>query len=200
MAKDAEFKIGDSSFKASLNKVDRNKVYGWVESKYLDKNGDPCIWATLLPDGKTLVATGGTALKTLTPEGEEVSKSELVAIHPDGSKAELQKSIYEDPVVLNSKYDIDDLLRMEIKSVYQLSISEGADVALESLKNNKVLYLKFNYRTDYEADDAFLIAQGENIFILTGILQDFQYSMPDKPAVVETEEVDSSSEIDFNMF
>jgi hypothetical protein len=45
-----------------------------------------------------------------------------------------------------------------------------------------------------------LIAQGEHIFILTGILQEFQFALPDKPAVVEAEETDSSADIDFNMF
>ncbi len=200
MAKDAEFKIGGTSFKAALSKVDRDKVYGWSEEKYLDPQGEPCIWATLLNDGKTLVASGGTAQKTLNAEGDEISKSDLVALLPDGSKAELQKSIYEQPVELNGDYGIDDLLRLEVKSVYQLSITEGAQEIQSALKKDPVLYFKFNYRTDYEADDAFLIAQGEHIFILTGILQEFQYALPDKPAVVEAEETDSSADIDFNMF
>jgi hypothetical protein len=118
MAKDAEFKIGGASFKAALSKVDRDKVYGWTEAKYLDPQGDPCIWATLLNDGKTLVASGGTAQKTLNAEGVEISKSDLIALLPDGSKAELQKSIYEQPVELNADYGIDALQEMMIEQIY----------------------------------------------------------------------------------
>jgi hypothetical protein len=200
MAKDAEFKIDGLSFKANLTKVDRDKVYGWVETQHLDSKGNLCTWATILTDGKTMVATGGTALKVLNTIGDEVSKSELVAKRIDGTDAELQKSIYEQPSELNTSYSIDDLLRLEVKSVYQLVVSEGTEVIRDALKRHEVLYLKFNYRTDYEADDAFLISQGEHFFILTGILQDFQYALPDKPAAVEIEETESSSEIDFNLF
>ncbi|MBM3456080.1 MAG: hypothetical protein FJX80_13205 [Bacteroidetes bacterium] len=79
MAKEASFEIGGKSFSAALTKVDREKVYGWVEERHFDGKGNPLSWATLLMDGKTLISTGGTALKTLGPDGEEVSKSETNA-------------------------------------------------------------------------------------------------------------------------
>jgi len=80
MAKEASFLVGGKSVFAELTKVDRDKVYGWVQERFLDCQGSLLTWATLLLDGKTLVGTGGTALKTLGPDGAEVSKSTLLVI------------------------------------------------------------------------------------------------------------------------
>jgi len=200
MAKEASFQIDGTSFSAALTKVDREKVYGWVEERHYDGKGNPLSWATLLLDGKTLIGTGGTALKTLGPDGEEVSKSALSAILPDGSPAELQKSVYDEPVELDASRTVDDLMRLEVKAVYQLSVSDGLDAVKAALAKHSVLYFKFNYRADYEADDAFVIGQGDHVFIITGILQEFEFAYPEKPAVVESAEEESDSSLDFNMF
>jgi hypothetical protein len=200
MAKEASFQIDGTSFSAALTKVDREKVYGWVEERHYDGKGNPLSWATLLLDGKTLIGTGGTALKTLGPDGEEVSKSALSAILPDGSPAELQKSVYDEPVELDASRTVDDLMRLEVKAVYQLSVSDGLDAVKAVLAKHSVLYFKFNYRADYETDDAFVIGQGDHVFIITGILQEFEFAYPEKPAVVESAEEESDSSLDFNMF
>ena len=200
MGKEASFKVNGQSFTAALTKVDRDKVYGWEEERYLDSQGSPLTWATLLLDGKTLVGAGGTALKTLGPDGEEVSKSTLEAIQSDGSPAEIQKSVYDGPVDLSTDCSIEDLMRLEVKAVYQLSVSEGVTDLRSALEKHPVLYFKFNYRADYEADDAFIIGQGEHVFIITGVLQEFEYALPEKPAVVDAAEEESDSSLDFNMF
>lgn len=200
MAKEASFQVNGKSFTAALTKVDRDKVYGWVEERYFDSNGNPLSWATLLVDGKTLIGTGGTALKTLGPDGEEVSKSTLQAIQPDGSPAEIQKSVYDGPVDLSTDCSIEDLMRLEVKAVYQLAISEGMDGLRSALEKHPVLYFKFNYRADYEADDAFVIGQGGHVFIITGVLQEFEYALPEKPAVVDAADDESDGSLDFNMF
>lgn len=200
MAKEASFQILGSVFSAELTKVDRDKVYGWVEESYHDKIGNRLSWATLLSDGKTLVGTGGTALKTLGPDGEEVSKSSLKAILPDGSDAQIQKSVYEELVQLDLNHSIEDLMRLEVKAVYQLNISSGFDTVQAALNKNPVLYFKFNYRADYQADDAFIIGQDKYIFIITGVLQEFEYAFPQKPAIIEFADDDSENSFDFNMF
>jgi len=200
MAKEASFQISGKTFSATLTKLDRDKLYGWVEERYQDRKGNPLSWATLLLDGKTLIAAGGTALKTIGPDGGEVSKSTLKAIMPDGSDALIQKSVYDEPVQLDESHSIEDLMRLEVKSLYQLSVTDGLDTVKAVLSNSPVLYFKFNYRADYEADDAFIIRQGDHIFIITGMLQEFEYALPEKPAVVDVDEEESDSSIDFNMF
>jgi len=200
MAKEASFQISGKTFSATLTKLDRDKLYGWVEERYQDRKGNPLSWATLLLDGKTLIAAGGTALKTIGPDGGEVSKSTLKAIMPDGSDALIQKSVYDEPVQLDESHSIEDLMRLEVKSLYQLSVTDGLDTVKAVLNNSPVLYFKFNYRADYEADDAFIIRQSDHIFIITGMLQEFEYALPEKPAVVDVDEEESDSSIDFNMF
>ena len=65
MAKNITFRMGNLSFAAGLNKVDRDKVYGYVEEVVLDNQGKPCSTGSLLDDGQTLVLSGATALKTV---------------------------------------------------------------------------------------------------------------------------------------
>ena len=91
-------------------------------------------------------------------------------------------------------------MRLEVKAVYQLSVSEGVTDLRSALEKHPVLYFKFNYRADYEADDAFIIGQGEHVFIITGVLQEFEYALPEKPAFVDAAEEESDSSLDFNMF
>jgi hypothetical protein len=88
---------------------------------------------------------------------------------------------------------------MEVKSVYQLDVLDNRDLLKKWLVEFKVLYLPFNYRTDYESDDAFLLNQGELFFIITGTIKEFQYSSLQATPELESD-AEESDEIDFNMF
>ena len=123
MAKEAIFKFQDNVVKTSLTKVDRNKVYGWSEEIYTDKSGNICTWATLLNDGVTLISTGGSALKTFNNIGKEISKSDLVAVLDDGTSATLINSVFDVETILSNEKTIEDLMSMEVKSVYQLEVT-----------------------------------------------------------------------------
>jgi hypothetical protein len=199
MSKEAIFKFEENVVKTSLIKVDRNKVYGWSEEIYTDKSGNICTWATLLSDGETLIGTGGTALKTFDNIGKEISKSDLIAVLDDGSAATLINSVFDVETVLSNEKSIEDLMNLEVKSVYQLEVIENKDVLKNWLTKYKVLYLTFNYRTDYEGDDAFILNQGDLFFIITGNIKDFRYVSLQTPQNIEVE-TDESEEIDFNMF
>ena len=45
---------------------------------------------------------------------------------------------------------------MAVKTVYQLNIEENKEALLGELNEGKIYYFVFNYREDYEGDDAFL--------------------------------------------
>ena len=199
MAKEAIFKFQDNVVKTSLIKVDRNKVYGWSEEIYTDKSGNICTWATLLNDGVTLISTGGSALKTFNTIGKEISKSDLVAVLDDGTSATLINSIFDLETILSNEKTIEDLMSMEVKSVYQLEVTENKDLLKNWLTEFKVLYLTFNYRTDYEGDDAFILNQGDLFFIITGNIKDFKYVSLQTAQCLDVE-TDESEELDFNMF
>jgi hypothetical protein len=90
-------------------------------------------------------------------------------------------------------------MSMEVKSVYQLEVTENKDLLKNWLTEFKVLYLTFNYRTDYEGDDAFILNQGDLFFIITGNIKDFKYVSLQTAQNLEVE-TDESEELDFNMF
>jgi len=199
MPKEAILNFQGNLVKTNLTKVDRNKVYGWSEDVYTDKFGNLCTWATLLNDGVTLVSSGGTALKTFNNFGKEVSKSDLVAVFNDGELANLISSVFDAETTLSNEKTLEDLMNMEVKSVYQLDVLDNRDLLKKWLVEFKVLYLPFNYRTDYESDDAFLLNQGELFFIITGTIKEFQYSSLQATPELESD-AEESDEIDFNMF
>ena len=174
MAKAIQFIAGKLKFAAALTKIDRDKVYGFIEVKVNDDKGNPCIIGSLLEDGKTLVLNGASALKTVDADFKELDKKALKVVYQDGKEAVLVPSIFEGEVNL-TEATLDDLFNLEITSVYQLEFEDAAQKQSVSdyLVDGKVVRFVFNYRADYEGADAVLIANGEGIFALTGRIIDF---------------------------
>jgi hypothetical protein len=201
MARLVKFFIEKESFEAAINKLDREKVYGWTEMLATDANGNACQTASLLNDGRTMVATGGIAQKTVDSQNLEVDKSTLIAKLPDLSNAVLQPSIYDQPVTF-SIASIEDLLDLDVTSVYELAFDSEEEKSKLKLKFSKdtVYTFLFNYRTDYEAADAFIIYNGSEFFILTGNKNQFKFLTNEivEPIVVEENDL-SEEELDFGM-
>ncbi len=176
MAKAIQFVAGKLKFAAALNKIDRDKVYGFIEVKVNDDKGNPCVMGSLLDDGRTLVLNGATALKTVDASFNELDKKELKVIYQDGKDAVLVPSSYEGEVNL-SQTSLDDLFNLEITSVYQLDFEDASqkNSVSDYLADGKVARFVFNYRADYEGADAILIANADGIFALTGRIIDFPY-------------------------
>ncbi len=200
MAREPKFIFGEQTFSGALTKVDRDKVYGWTETKYIDPNGNPCTFVNILEDGKTMIGSGGIAYKTIDDSSNEVEKSSLVAKNLDGSEAILKPSVFDIDNVLSNDKNIEDYLSMDVKGVYQISITDGHEDLLKILSTYKVLYFPFNYRAGYESDDAFLISQGNIVFVVTGKITNFTFATLDVPAALVEENEDNNDEFDFNMF
>lgn len=200
MAREPQFVFKDQTFTAALVKLERNKVYGWTETKYTDAEGRPCSFITMLDDGRTMLGTGGLALKSIDAHGNEIDKSTLVARYEDGSEATLFPSVFDGETVLDNTKTIQDYLDMDVKAVYQLKFAESSAALLALLQEYKVLYFTFNYRASYDADDSFLVAQGESIFAVIGKLTAFCYSTLELPTVLEDDNDDVGDDLDFNMF
>jgi len=201
MAKNIHFKFGDQSWDSGITKVDRDKVYGWVEEVALDDKGNVCAVASLLDDGSTLILTGTTALKTLTLAGAEISKKDLIAFNEAGEPAELIPSVFDREIEL-SPATMDDFFDLEVKSVYQLSF-EDENVKMNMVKElagGKLMKFTFNYRNDYSCDEAMLLTAQNEIFILTGTLASFTYL---SNGIIQLEEEDAETgeeeELDFGL-
>lgn len=203
MAKAIQFIAGELKFAASLTKIDRDKVYGFIDVKVSDDHGDQCVMGSLLEDGRTLVLNGATAIKTIDSSSNELDKTELKVVYQDGKDAVLVPSSYEGAVNL-IETTFDDLFNLEITSVYQLDFEDLAlkTIVNDFLANGKVFRFVFNYRADYEGADAILISNPSGIFVLTGRIIDFSYLENKLTEISENlveETVVEEEEIDFGM-
>lgn len=202
MAKNLSFSINKKTYSAAPVKVDRDKVYGFVEQQVLDKNGNLCTTGNLLDDGKTLILAGATALKTVTGDNIEVNKKSLKTVYMDGTDAVLVPSSYDTTIVLQ-KASLNDLFNLEVSTVYQLTWEEmdAKKAMLKELEDASVYRFIFNYRADYEGADALVIGAQNEVFIITGRMLEFEFLQNKTLAPVVAEEVatEEEEEIDFGM-
>jgi hypothetical protein len=200
MARKAEFSINGHSVKAELKKIDRKKIYGWSTIDVFDEKGSKCKLAGLA-DGQFVMPSGSTALVSLNANGEAVSKSTLVGVDRDGKKVEKVPSIYDEKVMLREA-TVDEYLSMAVKSVYQLQIDENIEALLNELNDGKIYYFVFNYRADYEGDDAFLISNGTDAFAITGMSSDLEFiGLEDnEQELVPEDTTEVEDDMDFAMF
>ena len=202
MAKAIQFNAGKLTFAASLTKVDRDKVYGYIEDKVNDNKGNPCTMGSLLDDGKTIVLVGATANKTVDASFNELDKKKLKVVYQDDKDAVLVPSSYDGEVLLTLT-SLDDLFNLEVTIVYQLDFEDALQKKSVSdfLASGKVARFIFNYRADYEGADAILIANANGIFALTGRIIDFPFLKNELEPISETliEQPIELEEMDFGM-
>ena len=200
MARKAEFSINGQIVMAELKKVDRKKIYGWSTIDVFDEKGSKCKLAGLA-EGQFVMPSGSTALVSLNLKGEAVSKSSLVGVDSAGKKVEKVPSIYDQKVMLREA-TLDEYLAMAVKSVYQLQIDENKEDLINQLNDGKIYYFVFNYRADYEGDDAFLISNGTDMFAITGMKSDLEFiGLEDNEQELVPEEAEAvEDDMDFAMF
>lgn len=176
MSKSITFHIGDETFVAGITKVDRNKVYGYVEEVVKDKDGRACHSGYLLDDGHTIILPGATSLKTVNDANVELVKSSLKTVYTDGTDALLVPSSFEKEIHLESG-TLDDLFSLEVNTVYQLQLQDIVmrNVMQKLFDEHMIFRFVFNYRADYEGADAILIHRQNDFFVLTGRMLSFDY-------------------------
>ena len=200
MARQAEFIINGSSVMAELKKVNRKKIYGWSTVEVFDENGSKCKLASI-SDGVHVLPSGSSSLLKFNDKGESVSTSDLVGFNHKGEKVEKVPSIYDGKVELKES-TIDDYLSLAVKTVYQLNMEDNTTI-LSELKDVKVFSFVFNYRADYEGDEAFLISNGETAFAVIGKVTDLEFIglNDNETELVELEDnAQEEEELDFAMF
>lgn len=201
MARKAEFLLNGRTFMVELKKVDRKNIYGWSSIEAYDENGSKCDLAGLA-EGKHIMPSGSISLATLNSSGEAINKSELIGIDLAGNKVSLVPSIYDGKVMLREA-TIDEYLATAVKSVYQLQIDEDKEVLLEALSSDKIYYFIFNYSADFEGDDAFLLSNENEIFVIVGKSADLEFiglEENEQELMPEETQDEVEDELDFAMF
>lgn len=200
MGRKVSFKIQGDLLESEIVKVDRTKIYGSSEKIVLDTNKEECVLSDLY-EGSIILPKGSVGQVLIDDSGNSVSRSELIGFNLQGEKVEKVPSIFS---IENNckKVEIDDFISSSINSIYQLNIDE---TQIESWKkyflNDEVYLFEFNYREDYEGDDAFLISNEEGFFISVGKKNEFEFLELSNVSVEDTDEdIEIEDDLDFSMF
>lgn len=200
MGRKVSFKIEGSLLESEIVKVDRTKLYGTSEKIVYNTNKEECVLSDLY-EGSIILPKGSVGQVLIDENGNSVSRSELIGFNLQGEKVEKVPSIFS---IENNckKVEIDDFISSSIKSIYQLVLDKDQ---IESWKkyftNDEVYLFEFNYREDYEGDDAFLISNEEGFFISVGKRNEFDFLELSNVSVEDTDEdIEIENDLDFSMF
>jgi len=199
MARKVKFNINDTLLESGIVKVDRSKLYGSSKKVVRDIKGNECVLSNLY-NGDRILPKGSISQVLLDNEGMFVSRSDLVGFNLNNEKVEKVSSIFS---IDNQckKVDLDEFLSVNVKSIYQLAIEEGDQEKWNILfANDEIYHFLFNYREDYEGDDAYLISNGKDLFITVGKKNDFEFLEQSNIVIDDEEEEEIDDELDFSMF
>tara|TARA_B100000427_G_scaffold323318_1_gene326560 strand:- start:1161 stop:1763 length:603 start_codon:yes stop_codon:yes gene_type:complete len=200
MGRKAKFKIGNDVLESEFFKVDRSKIYGFSKKHIMDTKKNECQLSDLY-EGTHILPRGSIAQVLIDKNGNSVSRSELVGFNSKNERVEKVSSIFS---IENQckEVSIDNFLSFSIKSVYQLNIEAPSlsDWGKYFSKQNIYKFI-FNYREDYEGDDAFLLSNEQGYFIAVGNETKYDYLQLENVEVddiKEDQEIDD--DLDFSMF
>lgn len=200
MGRKVSFKIEGNLLESEIVKVDRTKLYGTSEKIVYDTNKEECVLSDLY-EGSIILPKGSVGQVLIDEDGNSVSRSELIGFNLQGEKVEKVPSIFS---IENNckKVEIDEFISSSIKSIYQLVIDEDQiETWKKYFTNNEVYLFEFNYREDYEGDDAFLISNEDGFFISVGKSNEFEFLELSNVSVEDTDEdIEIEDDLDFSMF
>lgn len=192
----------DTPLALGLEKVDRRKLYGFVEEVVLDEDGTPCELATLAGDGRTVIPKGGTGLVYLDHEGRWIDRDDMTAVTPEGEAVEPTPSSFDAPIPLEARATPDDVLACDVRLVYQLHASGPLPDALaEALAERAIFTFSFAYRASLTPDTAFLLEGAHGgLFMLACAPLDVQFirhtpRVPPEPS----DDEDEGALLDFDL-
>ena len=200
MAKPLILKLSGVEYPLAPTKLERRKLYGWTEMRATTPDGDVCNSVGLASNGQIIIPKGAIKLGILKEDGSWLDKSELVAVHFDGTPAEFVPSSFDSELILEKKVSIEDFLNYTITSVYQLE-GEAASNFISAI-GSEIYTFKFNYRGDYEASDAFLLCTEKSPYIFVGTKAQFDFIGLEEQSVIDEpdDEVQiDEDELDFSM-
>lgn len=201
MARALVLSLDGEEFSVSLKKIDRDQLYGSVEIEAFDEKGNPASLLVLAADGKTLLDKGGTALATVDEKGNSVERNTLKSVNMEGKELKTVESSFAAPNKLE-KAEIEEYLSQVVKSVYILDPYEDGDIKflLDHLSTGNVYSFPFSYRGGTEYDNAFIIGNKTDAFMIIGKEARFQFAKLNQVArldSVEDQEI-SGDDIDFD--
>ena len=197
-----EYRGGQVSL--GLQKVDRTKLYGYVDTEVVDEAGRACELGTLLGDGHSVVGKGGTGLAYLSPDGLWRKKADLRPVDREGNPIPTVKSTFDTVVPLTDAATIEDYLSHNVYLIYLLTPerAEGMpaqpiDDLIDELRGGTIYRFPFSYRGGVSATVGFLLAGGDgNLFLCVGVPTSIEYVGLKATAAVVSDPGDDAVEDD----
>ncbi len=194
--------LDGEDFAVQLKKIDREDLYGSVAIEAFDEKGNPAQLLVLASDGKTLLDKGGTALATVDQKGNSVERNTLKPVNAEGEPIEPVEASFGKSNKLKIA-DIDDYLSQVVKSIYVLDPVEDGDIRflLDHLASGLIYSFPFSYRGGTEYDNAFVIGNKDDAFMIIGKEARFKFAKLNQAARLDSleEEEVSGDDIDFDL-
>jgi hypothetical protein len=149
------------SVEATLEKIDRARLYGYIETEIQDEANKRCELATLLGDGHSIVGKGGSAIAYLSAGGLWRTRAQLKPIDLNGQPITPVKSSFDAPITLGDTATIDEFLSHNVHLIYQIVPSTDSPELMAELQKGTIFRLPFSYRGGVEASPAFLLNGGD---------------------------------------
>jgi hypothetical protein len=199
MAKTINVALNGEKAIFSFRPIDRSALYGRRRRVAFDTEGNECSKASLLSDGSLLLQSGMTAQGYFLKDGTWVPQSDLSAISLDGKPLELHSSTVGVEVEL-SEVSPQEALSISFSNTYLLEAEEFSSKLKEALDSGKIFSFPFNVRDDYNVETGILIGNESGYFALIGNKVEYEECTLSNLASVSEESVDSSDDLDFEMF
>ncbi len=202
MARPLVVRLGDAEIPLHLEKVDRSRLYGWIDVEALDDKGRRCEIAVLGDDGRTVIPRGGRAIAYLAPDGGWCDKSALKPVDPEGKPITPVASSFSAPVPLGRKASIDEYLSHDIRLVYLVRAESDPAALCAALADGSILAFPYSFRGGHEPDAGFLLqGQDGNLFLAVGRPTAIQFVGLQEVAFAEEggDEEEEGDAMDFGM-
>jgi hypothetical protein len=199
MARELAFKLGEEDISAPILKIDRKKIYGWVDKVALDRDGSPCHFGAISADGLHIFSKASFEQGYVDDEGNWLDRKSIKYLNAEGEELETIKSSFDQTIVLEQTATLDEYLLHCAKSVYQLDAPEALRSAV---KNQEDFYwFPFNYTASRSPDKAFLIDNDEGLFMLVCEPTHFKaVGQPEVEVVMDTDvDEEDEDDMDFGM-
>src|SRR5262245_38463248 len=194
MAKPLVLQYGGQATNFSLDKIDRTKLYGYVETEVTDEAGKACELATLIGDGHSIVGKGGSAIAYLSHDGRWRKKTDLRPVDVHGKVITPVKSSFDAPISLDHKATIEEYLAHNINLIYRLEAETENPALMQALRSGAIFQFPFSYRGGVEASAGFLLLGGDgNLFLCVGTRAAIEFVGLAATAATVVDETESSA-------
>jgi hypothetical protein len=202
MARPLVLSLDGREFSVAIKKIDREDLYGSIEIEAFDEKGNPAALMVLAADGKTLMDKGGTALAMVDDKGNSIDRKSIKPVNLEGKELEQVPSSFSQPNELK-RTDPAEYLSQLVKSVYVIDPYGEADISylLDHVSAGMIYKFPFSYRGGTEYDNAFILGNEEDAFMIIGKPANLQFSKLNQASVldsVEEEEI-SADDIEFDL-